>query len=409
MAEQNMTLIEYLGKLGLDSNLDFLRESVRLMSQLLMEAEVEERVGAGRHERTPERTTQRNGYRDRAWETRVGDVPLRIPKLRTGTYFPSLLQPRRKAEQALLNVIQEAYVHGVSTRKVDDLVQRLGLTGIDKSRVSRICKELDQQVAEFRGRTLEGECPYLWLDALYLKARQNHRIVSRALVIAIGVRESGEREVLGFDVGDSEDKAFWQAFLRDLKRRGLGGVHLVISDAHEGLKAAISEVFSGASWQRCRVHFMRNLLAYVPQADKSMVAAAVRTIFAQPSRKAASEQLTVVVEALEKRWPKAAELLISAEEDILAYMAFPKEHWTRIYSTNPLERLNKEIRRRTDVVGVFPNDEAVVRLAGAVLMEVNDEWQIERRYFSQESMRKLTAPESLLDSEPHPLRLPPVR
>jgi putative transposase len=409
MAEQNMALIEYLRKLGLDGNLDFLRESVRLMSQLLMEAEVEERVGAGRHERTPERTTRRNGYRDRIWETRVGDVPLRIPKLRTGSYFPSLLQPRRKAEQALLNVIQEAYIHGVSTRKVDDLVQRLGLAGIDKSRVSRICKELDHQVAEFRGRTLEGEYPYLWLDALYVKARQNHRIVSRALVIATGVRESGEREVLGFDVGDSEDKAFWQAFLRDLKRRGLGGVHLIISDAHEGLKGAISEVFSGASWQRCRVHFMRNLLAYVPQADKSMVAAAVRTIFAQPSRKAASEQLTVVAEALEKRWPKAAQLLIAAEDDILAYMAFPKEHWTRIYSTNPLERLNKEIRRRTDVVGVFPNDEAVVRLTGAVLMEVNDEWQIERRYFSQESMRKLTAPESLLDSQPHPLRLPPVR
>ena len=292
---------------------------------------------------------------------------------------------------------------------MDDLVQSLGLTGIDKSRVSRICKELDEQVAEFRGRALKGRYPYLWLDAVYLKARQNHRIVGRALVIAIGVRETGEREVLGFDVGGSEDAAFWQAFLRGLKQRGLEGVQLVISDAHEGLKAAITEVLNGTSWQRCRVHFMRNLLAHIPQGDKSMVAAAVRTIFAQPNRKAASEQLTVVVEALEKRWPKAAQLLTAAEEDILAYMAFPQDHWTRTYSTNPLERLNKEIRRRTDVVGVFPSDDAVLRLAGAVLMETDDEWQVERRYFSQESMRKLTAPESLLDSEPHPMRLPPVR
>lgn len=409
MAEQSMALIEYLRKLGLDGDLDFLRESVRVMGQMLMEAEVAEQVGAGKHERTPERSNRRNGYRERSWETRVGEIPLRIPKLRTGSYFPSLLEPRRKAEQALLNVIQEAYVQGVSTRKVDDLVQSLGLTGIDKSRVSRICKELDREVAEFRGRSLKGEYPYLWLDAVYVKARQNHRIVSRALVIAIGVRESGEREVLGFDVGGSEDAAFWQAFLRSLKQRGLEGVRLVISDAHEGLKAAIQQVFSGASWQRCRVHFMRNLLAYVPQADKSMVAAAVRTIFAQPNRKAASEQLTVVVESLEKRWPKAAQLLAAAEDDILAYMAFPEDHWTRIYSTNPLERLNKEIRRRTDVVGVFPNDDALARLVGAVLMEISDEWQIERRYFSQESMHRLTAPQSLLDSEPHPLRLPPVR
>jgi transposase-like protein len=319
------------------------------------------------------------------------------------------LEPRRKAEQALLNVVQEAYVQGVSTRRVDDLVQSLGLTGIDKSRVSRICKELDQQVAEFRGRTLKGEYPYLWLDAVYLKARQNGRIVSRALVIAIGVRESGEREVLGFDVGGSEEAAFWQAFLRELKQRGLEGVRLVISDAHEGLKAAIRQVFNGASWQRCRVHFMRNLLAHIPQGDKSMVAAAVRTIFAQPDRQAASEQLTVVVESLEKRWPKAAQLLTAAEDDILAYMAFPKEHWARIYSTNPLERLNKEIRRRTDVVGVFPNDEAVLRLAGTVLIEVSDEWQVERRYFSHESMHKVIAPESLLDGEAHSMRLPPVR
>lgn len=408
MTEPTIALMDYLRKLGLEGDTDFLRASVQLMSQLLMEAEVAAQVGAGKYERSAERTAQRNGYRARTWETRVGEIPLEIPKLRTGSYFPSLLEPRRKAEQALLAVVQSAYVEGVSTRKVDELLQALGLTGIDKSRVSRICKELDEVVQAFRERPLSGAYPYVWLDAVYIKARQNHRIVSLALVVAIGVQESGERSVLGFAVGGSEEASFWQEFLRSLVRRGLTGVRLVISDAHEGLKAGLNQVFTGASWQRCRVHFMRNLLAHVPQADKSMVAAALRTIYAQPNREAAGQQLAVVVGTMASRWPKAAQLLRQAENDILSYMSFPAEHWTRIYSTNPLERLNKEIKRRINVVGIFPDIPAVERLTGAVLLEINDEWQVERRYFSLASMHKLFAPETLLPTEPLPLRLAPV-
>jgi putative transposase len=408
MTDSTMALLDYLRKLGVETDADFLRASVQLMSQLLMEAEVEQQIGAGKYERSPERTNQRNGYRPRVWETRVGEIPLQIPKVRTGSYFPSLLEPRRRAEQALLSVIQSAYVEGVSTRKVDDLLQALGLTGIDKSRVSRICKELDQVVNAFRTRELVGEYPYVWLDALYVKVRQNHRIVSMAVVVAIGVQETGERSVLGFAVGGSEEASFWQEFLRSLVGRGLKGVRLVISDAHEGLKAALGQVLAGASWQRCRVHFMRNLLAHIPHADKSMVAAALRTIFAQPTRDAAGQQLAVVVSAMETRWPKAARLLSQAEDEILSYMSFPAEHWTRIYSTNPLERLNKEVKRRVNVVGIFPNVAAVERLTGAVLLEINDEWQVERRYFSLASMRKLMEPEALLPTEPMPLRLAPV-
>ncbi len=338
----------------------------------------------------------------------MGEIPLSIPKLREGTFFPSLLEPRKRSEKALLAVVQTAYVKGVSTRKVDDLLQALGLTGIDKSKVSRICKELDEAVEGFRNRRLEGEYPYLWLDALYLKVRQNHRIVSQAMVIAIGVRETGERDILGFALGASEEEAFWLDFLRGLVRRGLTGVRLVTSDAHEGLKGALDQVLIGVTWQRCRVHFMRNILAHVPKGDKAIVAAALRTIFAQPDREAAGQQLAEVVQAMHARWPKAAELLAEAEEDILAYMAFPPEHWSRIYSTNPLERLNKEIKRRTFVVGIFPDQPSVIRLVGSVLMEIADEWQVTRRYFSQESMRKLTEPEPLLVSEPAPFRLAPV-
>jgi len=302
-----------------------------------------------------------------------------------------------------------AYVKGVSTRKVDDLLKALGLTGIDKSKVSRICKELDELVEGFRNRPLEGSYPYLWLDALYLKVRQDHRIVSQAMVIAIGVREMGERDILGFSLGASEEYAFWMDFLRSLVRRGLKGVQLVISDAHEGLKAAIGEIVLGASWQRCRVHFMRNVLANIPKGSKAVVAAAIRTIFAQPDREAAGQQLREVVKAMEPRWPKAAELIARAEEDVLAYMAFPPEHWTRIYSTNPLERLNKEIKRRTNVVGVFPDEASVNRLVGSILMEISDEWQVGRRYFGKQSMRKLYEPEMVLVVEPAPLRLAPVR
>jgi transposase-like protein len=297
----------------------------------------------------------------------------------------------------------------VSTRKVDELLQALGLTGISRSAVSRICKELDAWVDLFLNRPLDGHYPYLWLDALYLKVRQNHRIVNMAVVIAIGVRDTGERAILGLAVGASEEEAFWAAFLRDLVGRGLKGVQLVVSDAHTGLKTAISKTLAGTTWQRCRVHFMRNVLAHIPKGDKEVVAAAVRTIFAQPNRQAAEQQLAEVVKAMQPRWPDAANLLAEAQDDILAYMAFPKDHWTRIYSTNPLERLNREVKRRADVVAVFPDTPSVIRLVGALLMEVDDEWQVSRRYFSQESMRKLYEPASLIDSSSAPLRLPPVR
>ena len=408
MTNQTIAFQEYLRKLGLDQDKDFLQESVRIMSQMVMELEVQAQTGAAKHERTAERKTQRNGYRERAWETRVGEIPLRIPKLRSGSYFPSLLEPRRRAEQALLAVVQQAYVEGISTRKVDELLQAMGLTGIDKSSVSRICKPLDEVVTEFRNRPLEGRYPYVWLDAIYLKVRQNHRIVSQALVIAIGVNELGEREVLGFALGANETAAFWLEFLRSLVQRGLQGVQLVISDAHEGLKAAIAQVLSGASWQRCRVHFMRNLLCHVPRGDQAMVAAALRTIFAQPNQEAAHRQLQVVYEAMLDRWPKAAQVLIGAEEDILAYMVFPQEHWKRIYSNNVLERLNKEVKRRTNVVGVFPDEAAVIRLVGAVLEEQADEWQVAKRYFSLESMHKLYNPQPLLMADAVPFTLSPI-
>jgi transposase-like protein len=406
-----MTLGEYLRKISVDLDGDFLREGVRLLAQLIMEGEVTEQIGAGKYERTPARKTHRNGYREpRDWDTRVGTIGLAIPKLREGSYFPSFLEPRRRVEKALLAVVQQAYIEGVSTRKVDDLLQSLGLAGMDKSQVSRTCKELDELVEEFRNRPLEENYPYVWFDALYLKVRQNNRIVSLAAVIAIGVSESGERRVLGLATGASESEPFWSEFLRSLVGRGLKGVQLVTSDSHEGLKSAISKVLSGASWQRCRVHFMRNLLAHIPQRDKSMVAALVRMVFAQPNRQVAGQQLAETVKLMAKRWPKAAELLATAEEDVLAYMAFPPEHWSRIYSTNPLERLIREIKRRTDVVGVFPDPAAVVRLVGAVLMERADEWEVERRPFSLESMRKLTAPdpEALLLMEASPLRLAPI-
>ena len=296
MTDPTMVLMELMRKHNLEMDGDFLREAVQLLMQRLIELEASEQIGAGPYERTASRQTYRNGYRPRSWETRVGEVPLRISKLRQGTYFPSLLEPRKRSEEALLAVIQQAYVLGVSTRKVDELVQALGLSGVDKSKVSRICKELDELVGEFRQRPLTEAYPYVWLDALFLKVRQHRRVVSQAVVIAIGVDNQGERSVLGFDVGASENEAFWLAFLRSLLKRGLAGVKLVISDAHEGLKAAVATVFAGASWQRCRVHFMRNVLAHIPRADKAMVAAAVRTIFAQPDREAAGQQLRYVAE-----------------------------------------------------------------------------------------------------------------
>lgn len=401
MTDATIALKEYLINIGLESDADFLRQGVQLLSQLLMELEVEHQVGAGKHERKPDRSNYRNGYRDRSWETRVGAIDLAIPKLRKSSYYPSFLEPRRPAEQALLAVVQAAYVKGVSTRKVDALVKALGLDGIDKSKVSRICKELDQAVQAFRQRPLQASYPYVWLDALYLKVRQNHRIVNLALVIAIGVDEEGERHLLGFDLGGSEDAAFWLAFLRSLVQRGLNKVQLVISDAHEGLQKALSQVLVGASWQRCRVHFMRNLLARIPHRDKAAVAAAVRLIFEQPSRPSAALQLHQLAEKLSQPYPKAAQLLGQAEADILAYKTFPKEHWRRIHSTNMLERLNKEVKRRTKVVGIFPDQPSVIRLVGSILKETDEDWRgAQRRYFSQRSMRLVTDPDFWHDREP---------
>jgi putative transposase len=388
--ELRIGLTELLCKARIEHDADILREGVRLLSQALMEMEVEEHVGASRHERSPGRTGQRNGYRERSWETRVGTVELKVPRVRDGGYFPSLLEPRRRAERALAGVVQEAYVHGVSTRKVDELVKALGMTGISKSRVSELCEELDEEVERFRGRPLEGSYPYVWVDATYVKARQDGRVASTAVVIAVGVKaETGEREVLGLDVGPSEDGAFWATFLRSLVARGLSGVRLVTSDSHRGLNIAVEAVLVGASWQRCRVHFMRNALSLVSKAAQQMVGATIRTVFAQPDLRSAREQWRRVSEGFRSRFPRLADLMEEAEEDVLSYATFPQEHWQKVWSNNPLERLNKEVKRRTNVVGIFPNEAAVIRLVGAVLSEQHDEWQVSKRYFSAGSLAKL--------------------
>jgi putative transposase len=317
-------------------------------------------------------------------------VELSVPRVRDGSYFPLLLEPRRKAERALSAVVQEAYVRGVSTRKVDELVQALGMNGISKSQVSRLCEELDEEVERFRGRPLEGSYPYVWLDATYLKARQDGQLVSTAVVIAIGLNaQSGQREVLGLDVGPSEDGAFWLSFLRSLAARGLSGVRLVTSDAHQGLKGAVEAVLQGAGWQRCRVHFMRNALSTVPKEAQQMVGATIRTVFAQPDPESAHRQWRRVADGFRGRFAKLAQLMDEAEEDVLAYATFPKEHWQKIWSNNPLERLNKEVKRRTEVVGIFPNEAAVIRLVGAILNEQHDEWQVGKRYFGAGSLATL--------------------
>jgi putative transposase len=394
MAKPRMDLSAFVGKLLEEQDGDVLREGIRVLSQALMETEVAGLIGADRHERTAERAAYRNGYRTRTWDTRVGTIELAIPKVRPGTYFPSLLQPRRRAEHALLAVVQEAYVHGVSTRKVDELVRVLGVDGISKSEVSRICAELDTAVEAFRARSLTGEYPYVWVDATYHKVRVDGRVTSQATVVAIGISSDGERHVLGVDVGPSEDRAFWTAFLRSLVKRGLRGVRLIVSDAHEGLKQSIATVLSGATWQRCRVHFMRNLLATVPQSAREAIAAIVRTIFAQPDHASALAQLRKVADGFRSRFSKAAALLEEAAEDILAYRHLPMEHQRQLHSTNPLERLNQEIKRRSNVVGIFPTPQSVLRLVGAILMEQDDEWRVaERRYFSAESMKQLSSPE----------------
>ncbi len=390
MAESvSMALAELVRKAEQQGDVDFLREGVRVLSQALMEVEVSQHLGAERHERSGERTGYRNGYRERPWDTRVGTLELRVPRVRDGSYFPSLLEPRKRAEQALVAVVREAYVQGVSTRRVDELVKALGLDGISKSQVSRLCQALDEEVERFRQRPLAGAYPYVWLDATFVKVRDGGRVVAKAVVLAIGVNAEGQREVLGLDVGPTEDGAFWHSFLRSLVARGLSGVELVISDAHGGLRAAIEAVLHGATWQRCRVHFLRNVLALVPKAAQEMVAATIRTVFVQPDPTSAREQWRKVADGFRKSFPRVAQLMDVAEDDVLAYLAFPREHWRQVWSTNPLERLNKETKRRTDVVGIFPNDPAVVRLVGAILAEQHDEWQVGRRYFSAESLAKL--------------------
>jgi len=392
MALSQSALNELLEAIRAGDGTDTLREAMRLVLQELIEAEASEVIGAARYERTDERTTHRNGSRTRLLSTKAGDVKLHIPKLREGSFFPALLEPRRRIDRALWAVVMEAYVHGVSTRKVDDLVAALGIEqGVSKSEVSRICAELDAVVGPFRERRLDHVAfPYVFLDATYVKAHEGASVVSKAIVIATGVTAKGDREVLGLAVGDSEDGAFWTAFLRSLRSRGLAGVHLVISDAHEGLKGAIASVLLGSAWQRCKVHFLRNVLSRIPKGSAEMVLAAIRTVFAQPDAASAREQLDEIVEKLTPRFPVAAEMLAEAREDLLAYTAFPVAHWRKIWSTNPLERVNKEVKRRTDVVGIFPNEAAVTRLSGAVLLELHDEWQVAtRRYLSEGSMALL--------------------
>ena len=395
MALDESALSELLDALRAGDGVDLVRELAQWALQALIEAEVTERIGAGRYERSDERVTERNGHRLRTLTTKAGDLAVGIPKLRQGSFFPSLLEPRRRIDQALYAVVMEAYVSGVSTRSVDALVESMGAqSGISKSEVSRICAGLDERVNAFRNRTLgHVEFPYVYLDAVYIHVRDDAlgQVVSRAVVVATGVTAQGNREVLGVDVGDSEAETFWTAFLRSLKARGLGGVRLVISDAHEGLRAAIRKNLQGATWQRCRVHYVRNLLATVPKGSQEMVAAAFRSIFTLTTPDDVKARWDEVADTLEARFPKAAELMRSTKHDVLAFTAFPREHWRQIWSNNPLERLNKEIRRRTAVVGIFPNDPAVIRLVGAVLADQHDEWAVARRYFSEASMAKLYA------------------
>ncbi len=387
MAErQSMTTAEVVRKTLIDEHADFLAEAVALVAAQLMEAEISTEIGATRGEVSADRATHRNGYRPRAWETRVGEIDLLVPRKRSGeAYFPSFLEPRRPAEQAIVSVVMEAYVNGVSTRKVDRLVEQLGIHGMTKDRVSTLCKGLDERVEAFRNRPLEGDYPYLWLDAKHLKVRSGAHVRSKALVVAYAVHESGQREVIGIDLGEVETEAFWVEFLRGLRSRGLGGVRLCASDHHEGLKSAIARILS-CPWQRCTVHFVRNMQGHCRRSERGLVAAALREIFDTESLDHARSHLGEVLERFRSPLPKIAELLEAAEADLLAFYRFPAAHWSKLRSTNPLERLNKEIGRRSDVVGIFPNDASAIRLVGAMLIEQNDEWLVGRRYLSEESL-----------------------
>jgi putative transposase len=387
MAEsQSMTTAEVVAKTLITEHADFLRDAVALVARELMEAEITSEIGAGRGEVSAERQTHRNGYRPRAWETRVGELELLVPRKRSGeAYFPSFLEARRPAEQAIVSVVMEAYVNGVSTRKVDRIVEQLGISGMTKDRVSAICKGLDEKVAAFRERPLEGEYPYLWLDAKHLKVRSGAHVRSKALVVAYAVHESGRREVIGIDLGEVETEAFWAEFLRSLRVRGLQGVRLCASDHHEGLKSAIARILA-CPWQRCTVHFVRNMHGHCRRSERGLVKAALREIFDAEGLEQAQVRLGEVLERFRGPLPKVAELLEAAEEDLLAFYRFPAQHWSKLRSTNPLERLNKEIGRRSDVVGIFPNDASAIRLVGAMLIEQNDEWLVCRRYLSEESL-----------------------
>jgi transposase-like protein len=389
-----MTAAQLADKLLADEHADVLREAVAWMAAQLMESDVAARIGAELGERTSDRLTHRNGYRPRTWDTRVGEIELAIPKLRQGSYFPSFLEPRRRAEQALVAVVQEAYVNGVSTRKVDRLVEQLGLHHMSKDQVSRLCRGLDEQVQAFRERPLEGRYPYVWLDGKIEKVRERGGVRQKCLVIAYAVHETGRREVIGLDVGEAETEAFWREFLRSLRARGLTGVRLCVSDCHERLKHAIAQVL-GTPWQRCTVHFLRNMLGHCAKSQQPMISAAIRGIFAADDGAQARERLAEVVERLEPVAPKVAQLLLDAEDDLLGFYAFPREHWSKLRSTNPLERVNREIGRRSDIVGIFPNDAALIRLAGMLLIEQSDEWLVTRRYLSQESLS------AVLDRDDH--------